>query len=632
MNNGLNTENPDAENLVDILKSIAPPEMEENSWIRLENKLFAELKTGKPSRVSLRDRPVFSFFLFKPVFAAALLLAIGAAALFTLARRAPAPEPLANARVVQMQGSAEFIPAADKEITEGWTALKTLQAVPEKAGYRVSGNDYLSIQLDAGTCVKLCENGVLMVDELKPSCISLSLENGSLLVAVSSRAKGQTFTVSTPNAVCSVVGTRFKVEVQAAPAGKPSSTLLTVMEGKVRFTGRNEAGPGVMVLAGEAALRKGETTESPAPSTRVSELLLETARLAPAAPSAAEVARLAGILSVTSEPAGAEVIVNGRIEGRTPLMLEQPVGPSRVALQSPGFASVEQRIEVKPQALGALHLTMERIKALKLFKGLIEQETALPVLPAISTERAQTGPEADVLSSGIYQLALDMMEKGETVQAVALLDELLADKDTPAETRVKIMEKKAGCSRILGDFTGCVSTLMAIYNATPSPVKRDNLLWEIASIKASNLGQYREAAGDLQNYIATFKKGVWIQEANIKLAEIQYLLKQPEAATATYSAFIKAYPESPLLDKALYNVAYIQGHDLKDCASANQCYNRLESDFTGSPYLQDAVFWHADCLVQLGQIDKARDKYRLYLKNFPDGRWRDAAMERISEK
>jgi len=194
------------------------------------------------------------------------------------------------------------------------------------------------------------------------------------------------------------------------------------------------------------------------------------------------------------------------------------------------------------------------------------------------------------------------------------------------------MEKKAGCSRVLGDFTGCVSTLMAIYNATPSPVKRDNLLWEIAGIKASNLGQYREAAADLQSYIATFRNGVWIQEANVKLAEIQYLLKQPEAAAATYSAFIKAFPESPLMDKALYNVAYIQGHDLKDCASANQYYNKLESGYAGSAYLQDAVFWHADCLMQLGEKEAAREKYGLYLTRFPDGRWKEAAAERIAVK
>jgi len=268
----------------------------------------------------------------------------------------------------------------------------------------------------------------------------------------------------------------------------------------------------------------------------------------------------------------------------------------------------------------------ERIKALKLFKGLIEQETATNV------KSEKPFIESDPLKTAAYQIALDKMENGENNQALSMFNELLADNDISSDTKLKILEKKATCFRSLGDFSGCINTLMSIYGSASSPVKRDNLLWEIAGIKASNMGLYRDAAIDLKTYIKTFKEGVWVQEAYIKLAEIEYLLKEPDSAVASYSIFVQQYPESPLMDKALYNIAYIEGHDLKDCASASKRYYKLESEFPNSPYLQDAIFWHADCLLQLGENVKAREQYGMYLKLFPQGRWKDAAMERMAKK
>ncbi|OGK00532.1 MAG: hypothetical protein A2487_13645 [Candidatus Raymondbacteria bacterium RifOxyC12_full_50_8] len=52
------------------------------------------------------------------------------------------------------------------------------------------------------------------------------------------------------------------------------------------------------------------------------------------------------------------------------------------------------------------------------------------------------------------------------------------------------------------------------------------------------LHKYSETEKDLKNYIHTYPAGLWIHEAYMKLAELQFLLKNPTAAIETYSNYL----------------------------------------------------------------------------------------------
>ncbi|WP_337844547.1 PEGA domain-containing protein [Thermus sp.] len=55
-----------------------------------------------------------------------------------------------------------------------------------------------------------------------------------------------------------------------------------------------------------------------------------------------------GALELDSRPQGAEVYMDGRLVGRTPLRLSLPAGSYEVLLQAPGYAAYQARLEVRP--------------------------------------------------------------------------------------------------------------------------------------------------------------------------------------------------------------------------------------------------------------------------------------------
>jgi len=63
-------------------------------------------------------------------------------------------------------------------------------------------------------------------------------------------------------------------------------------------------------------------------------------------PSVPQVAEGTGTLSVSSDPDGAEVYLDGKFVGNTPAILKLPVGPHTIQLRSPGRAEWERSVEI----------------------------------------------------------------------------------------------------------------------------------------------------------------------------------------------------------------------------------------------------------------------------------------------
>jgi formylglycine-generating enzyme required for sulfatase activity len=61
-----------------------------------------------------------------------------------------------------------------------------------------------------------------------------------------------------------------------------------------------------------------------------------------------DLVELMGVVEVTSEPAGAEVLINGETAGRTPLTIELQAVEQHVAVHADGFAGAEQTITPRP--------------------------------------------------------------------------------------------------------------------------------------------------------------------------------------------------------------------------------------------------------------------------------------------
>jgi TolA-binding protein len=339
-----------------------------------------------------------------------------------------------------------------------------------------------------------------------------------------------------------------------------------------------------------------------------------------------------GLLSVLSDPPGADVLLNNVLAGHTPLSLERSAGVYTLTLRHDGFAETHRTLEIAPNRPQVARASLEKIKYLAFLKRLIEKETEMSAPPA-PAPAAVSKDENQTLAFDALQLAAaeEEMQSGAFGKALSLLNNLDANATLPAYTHQRVLENIARCYRGKGDYRAYAGALENLLVSVKNPVKRDNLLWETAVIKATFLGRYDAARTDLLTYIATFNNGIWIQEAYLELAEVNYLLNKPADAANTYRDFIRRFPESPSFDKAVYNLAYLYSHSLADCAEACQWYNRLENNFQNSAYLEDALFWKADCYDKMGQAARARDAYNNYIKRYPGGRWKSAASERLSQ-
>ena len=63
-------------------------------------------------------------------------------------------------------------------------------------------------------------------------------------------------------------------------------------------------------------------------------------------PSVTQVAEGTGTLSVSSDPDGADVYLDGKFVGNTPAILKLPVGPHTIQIKSPGRADWERSVEI----------------------------------------------------------------------------------------------------------------------------------------------------------------------------------------------------------------------------------------------------------------------------------------------
>lgn len=71
-----------------------------------------------------------------------------------------------------------------------------------------------------------------------------------------------------------------------------------------------------------------------------------------------------GTLAVTTEPAGARVLLDGRWLGLTPLLQEVFAGRRAVELQSPGYVAHSESVRIDPGQAGALRLTLTPQRAI----------------------------------------------------------------------------------------------------------------------------------------------------------------------------------------------------------------------------------------------------------------------------
>ncbi|OGJ89688.1 MAG: hypothetical protein A2487_01175 [Candidatus Raymondbacteria bacterium RifOxyC12_full_50_8] len=543
--------------------------------------LVALLNTVQPPEKSAQEWIVFENRLFaelddlqrKRVRDAFIIP--GIASFFWFLRK---PLPIAVLSLLLALGTATFIIMMKRPNETVVTASeKALLNVKKGDVFATNASDGLFAGLTPNTGFYLYKNSLARIQASEAGNTIVRIDSGEAVFTVAKLNAQQKFCVLTPNAECVIVGTKFSVAVNKKNGTSFPSTELTVLSGIVEIRSLVSPVTSEQVEGGSAVLVCGTTIKKyPAQSAmaRLSEIVWNLQ-------GSLGLAQTSGPFPLPSETA--------------PAMQPVPTAPQ------------------KPLAQGQIQIPVP----------LQTESSAQPILPVfISREALLENPE--------YLMACNDIKNGNYSNALKTLQALDDRTDITRAAGDEILEKISLCYRGMGDFASVVTVLRYVEKNTANMVKKDNVLWETALIEASNLKNYTHAEKDLKQYISQYKNGLWIHEAYIKLAEIQYLMKNPQAAVETYSEYIDRFPGNPIIDKAIYNMAYLMGSELYDCKAAIKCYEQLQQSFPESRFLENSIFWQADCLNRLGQFNEARKEYQRYIQLFPEGRWSPAARERLA--
>lgn len=86
-------------------------------------------------------------------------------------------------------------------------------------------------------------------------------------------------------------------------------------------------------------------------------MLLAVTALALPTPAACDISM--GVLKITSNPAGAKVVIDGEAKGRTPLLVEVTAGKHEVTLEHPERKKATKRIRVAPDKITRAHVKLK---------------------------------------------------------------------------------------------------------------------------------------------------------------------------------------------------------------------------------------------------------------------------------
>lgn len=126
---------------------------------------------------------------------------------------------------------------------------------------RTEANSSLRLQTDDKSFLDVAEKTSLLIKECNQKKQNFTLKHGTVTAQVNKRNAGQTYQITTPNASCEVIGTRFNLSFKDNPDPSKSHTTLYVLEGRVLFV--NAKGISVLVDSGYHAVANHDTIIMP---------------------------------------------------------------------------------------------------------------------------------------------------------------------------------------------------------------------------------------------------------------------------------------------------------------------------------------------------------------------------------
>jgi tetratricopeptide (TPR) repeat protein len=478
----------------------------EEQWNNIEESVLNSLQSRKRGIILNREFVFRSFYKPAIAFAAAFVLAISAF-LYFYNNNFSRQNIAAELTILNCTGEVAL---AGHNISEK-TLLKTESSLILKPGQilETGADGEITARLEENTGFKLSANSRIEIKQSDKSVMRLLLHSGEALFSVKKRQVGSIFTVQTENAECRVVGTVF--EVKACNEG----TTLSVFKGAVRFTDISDKQISTIIDAGYCAnlanhiIKDNAQIESAESSIR--DISLLTLALSSSLDSKVPAAGLVEFISV---PSGASVSVNGQAQGNTPIVMQLPAGVFDVEMTSSGFE----------KWLGSVEVTEKHTSIVS--AGMVPDKQFAADTKSPSRANRKTLSPDNFTYRPEYVEACIQITIGEYHKAIGILESLNKNNRLTTAERAGILKQTAVCYKNIGNFNETLRLLKSQYEQAKSDSEKAGILWEMSTIQASCLGDFKGAENTLEKYLQTDSNGRWVTEARARLADVRYLINQ----------------------------------------------------------------------------------------------------------
>lgn len=166
---------------------------------------------------------------------------------------------------------------------------------------------------------------------------------------------------------------------------------------------------------------------------------------------------------------------------------------------------------------------------------------------------------------------------------------------------------------------------------------------EVGEILFSKTEQYDLAIQHYQALLRDFSTVAEAPEFQFRIAKSHFFLRQFEDATFHYQKLIKQYPQSPLVERAVYELGLtaFTGAEQRSPTERNlkspfqdamAAFERFLKRFPQSKLAPEAKFGIASCLQELDRLDEATELYEEIKNSYPSPAVIEVKLARIKER
>ncbi len=310
-------------------------------------------------------------------------------------------------------------------------------------------------------------------------------------------------------------------------------------------------------------------------------------------------------------------------------------------------------------------------RAVLLYQELAQGASALAESSQFALARCLEQQGESIRAREEYQLLLQRFPTGqfasEAYQRLEYIEQFSPDWRSATKRLVQVLkdgltqgsEEQAlyslalTCYRELKDFEGTASVLRAYVERYPESSRADSAQYLLAQCylklhqkcilngqPQAAKGFHKKAAEAYQTLVKNYPKSSWADDAAIFLIE-KALSAAPsdsgrwQVMLNSYQQFLETYLESNRLDFVLLRIgdAY-RGLGLEDSSLTQQAisiYQKLQDQFSQSPYADNARFGIGVCQIETGDFKAAEASFRSLLSRYPDSELRGRSRFQLGQ-